>query len=236
MGWRLLHNKAAEGNGTSDGKPPETPAVADPSEGFRAALKKHGDDSTSLARDSWIRAQESARQVTELQGKLPKAGAVILSDEDAAEWAEFRKLGKAKELSEKLGTLGTMEATIASHDREKLIGQASKANGSTGPLGYDPEVLARLIGTDTVVKVEDGKDRIGKDAKLASVVEMIDDKEVVTPLDKYMEKHFPKFLPSLKSADAKGVTTTTRTATSGLPRTEAVRDLNVSRPLRPGRV
>jgi hypothetical protein len=221
---------------TTTAKTETTTPVVDASDGFRAALKKHEGDATSLARDSWVRANEFSRQVTDLQAKLPKAGAVILSDEDAAEWAELRKLGKAKELAEKIGTLGTLSATVAKHERETLIGHASKANGSTGPLGYDAEVLARLIGPDTVIQIVDGKDRIGKDAKLANVVEMIDTKEVVTPLDKYMEKHFAKFLPSLRSDGKATAQAPTRTASTGLPRTEYTREANVSRPLRPGRV
>jgi hypothetical protein len=211
----------------------ETPTpVVDPSDGFRAALKKHEGDATSLARDSWVRAQESARQVADLQGKLPKSGAVILEGDDAAEWAEYRKLGKATEVVTKLGTLGTLETTIAAHDREKLLGQAAKAHG------FDPEVLATLAG-DLRIELKDGKDRLGKDAKVAEVVSTVKDdrgeKEERTPLDKFAEKAWAKFLPSLKSAsDAK--TTPNRVTSTGLPRTEVARDINPARPLRPGRV
>lgn len=196
-----------------------TPPV-DASEGFRAALKKHDNDALSLARDAWVRADDFKRQLAEATGKIPAADAVVLTKDEAAELAAYRGLGKASEVTEKLTLAETLAAQVATNAREKLDAQAAAAHG------FDPEVLATLRG-DLKIEIVDGKDRLGKAVKVAEVVttegEGKTEKEVRTPLDKYAEKNWAKFLPSL----------TVKTTTSGPIRSSVPFPRTVAEPTNP---
>lgn len=190
----LLDPNPSEGGGN----PAPAPApAADPSEGFKAALAKHNNDANALAREAWQASERLRAERDDLKAKLPGKGSVVLSGDDATAWGELSKLGKAGEIRARLeeGTAAAKE--VATFRREKLIGQAAAT------VGYDPDVLMDRAG-DLEIEIKDGT-RGGKPAKIAEVVvRSVDDKgaEVVTrtAIDKYAEKEWAKYLPSLKAA------------------------------------
>jgi len=189
---------------------PVVPPVVtpDPSEGFRAALKKHGDDATSFARTLHLDAEALRKENAELRGKLPKAGQTLLDGDDATAWKELSAIGKPGEIKARLEA-GDLAVTASNgFAREKLLASAAAT------LGYDAEVLGQLAG-DLEIEVKDGQ-RQGKTVKVAEVtIRSVDDKgkEVVvkTPLEKHAEKSWGKYLPSLKAGS------TTPARSSGTP-------------------
>jgi hypothetical protein len=219
----LLDPTPTDGGATT---PPPAAPVADPTEGFKAALKKHGDDAAAFARDVFRDLQETRTQLSAVSAKIPKEGSVVLEGEDAAEWTAVRSLGKAADLKTKLDEHAALSQRLAARERLDLVTAAAKAHG------FDPDVLSTLVGPDLAIEIKDGKDRFGKDVKVAEVVATADGKEVRTPLDKYAEKAFPKFLPSLKGVDPKAPTAPKR---STVPATVQDAPLNGRQSLKFGR-
>ena len=206
--WRiLLEPQGGEGNGTDTGTKVEAKVeapAADPAEGFKAALKKHGDDAASLARAAWGDAERLRSELAEAKGKLPKADAVVLEGDHAKAWGELSKLGKADEIATALESGKAAVARVSAFERKELIGDAASAHG------LNPKVLATLAGADLRIEVKDGT-RLGKPVRIAEVVTVEKDAkgadvEKRTPLDKYAEAAWPEFLPSLKGGKAPGPT------------------------------
>jgi hypothetical protein len=229
----LMEPTGVAGGGVGVTDPPAAVVVTappDPSEGFKAALKKHGDDANSLARESWTNAERYRLEADGLRGKVPKDGTVTLDGTELDEWNAFRKLGKFADVKATLDTLPTLEGKVKGHEREKLLGAAAKAHG------FDAEVLATLAGPDLHIEVKDGKDKAGKAIKVAEVVTKTkDDKGVEVekrePLDKFAEAMWAKFLPSLKgTAAAAAQGTPTNRQVVGTPVTTAASRHSVTLP------
>lgn len=203
MRVRLLNPTPVEGgNGattTTTETKPATPPV-DASEGFKAALKRVDGDAMALARDAYSKADQLREENATLKGKLPKDGTVVLEGDDLAAWNSFKGLGKFEDVQKKLDEHAELAVTTQKHEREKLVTKAGKLHG------FDPEVLALLVGSETNIEFKPGKDKLGKDIEIAEVVttetDERGDKQVRTRLDAYMAKHFAKMLPSLKGVPA----------------------------------
>ena len=137
------------------------------------------------------------KALPEIAAKVPAEGSVVLTGDDAARWAAFTELGDPAEVKTKLQEHSDLQGRLLKVDREKLIGRAAKSHGSTGhPLNWDAEVLATLIGDMPIEVKEETKN--GKKVD----VSYVKDGDKLTPLDKFAEERFPKFLASLKSTAA----------------------------------
>lgn len=180
---------------------PVVTPVPDYSEGFKVALKKHGDDMAGLARKAFDDAEGLRRENAELRGKLPVEGAVVLHGEPLTAYQELLKLGTPSEIRS-LVEQGSEALTEANNfRREKLLAEAAE------PYGFVPKVLAKLAGADLAIEIKDGPQRMGRTTKVAEVVTTTkDDKgaDVIkrTPLDKYAQDTWPEFLPSLRGQKA----------------------------------
>lgn len=180
----FLDPTPTDGNG--DGKPPAEKPRPD---GFEALAAKHSSDGIGLARDLYGQLQAANAKVSDLSAKVPADGAVILSGDDAKAWAKYRGLGKPDELKTQLEEGASAKGQVARFAREKVVSSVAKA------AGFDPDVLATLAG-DLEFELADETVK-GKLAKVAYVKE--GDKK--TPLDRYAESAWPKFLPSLRQAE-----------------------------------
>lgn len=175
----------------TEAQPPAPPAADDA--GFRAALKRHNDDAYALARDAWERAERHRVEAEDLKVRVPAEGSTILSGDDAAAFARYRELGPIEDLASKLAERESFAATIAAHERRKLVEAAAAG------YGYDPDVLDSLPGASALDFEFVEEFRNGKKSKFAHVKL---DGDAKKPLDQYAVETWPKFLPSLKATAA----------------------------------
>lgn len=177
--------------------PAPAPAAADPTAGYAAALKKHGDDAASFARTTYADNDRLRTELATAHGKLPKEGSLVLSAEDAGHWTELLKLGKPAEIRAAIETGSAAAAKVAAFERTELIGQAA------APYGYNPKVLADLARDGLRIEIKAGTAltqmkptaevvTVAKDAKGVDV-------ETRTPLDKYAQDKWSEYLPALKA-------------------------------------
>lgn len=194
-------NPAAGGSKQGDDKGGTGGGNADAGKGYEAALAKHGNDAAAMARTIYADNEKLRADNEQLRGKLPADGSLVLNKADAARWSELGKLGTPEEIKAKLADGDAAIGKVAAFERKELTASAAAAHG------YDADVLGGLPGfADLAIEVKD-ETKGGKAVRTAEVVATAkDDKgadvETRTPLDKYAERTWPKFMPALKSGAA----------------------------------
>lgn len=183
----LLDPTPTDGNGET--KPPAPPEKPKP-DGFEALAAKHSSDGIGLARDLYGQLQAANARVSELSGKVPADGAIVLAGDDARAWGKYRGLGKPDEIKTQLDERAELSGKVTRFERAAVISAVSEASG------FNAKVLGTLAG-DLEFEVADETVK-GKAIKVAYVK----DGDKKTPLDKYAESNWGDFLPSLKPAAA----------------------------------
>jgi hypothetical protein len=155
------------------------------------------------------RAQRAESELADLQKKVPAAGAVVLTGDEAKAYTELTKDGL---------TLAKVPDVLKEHNTLKVkVSQESRDTALKTAAGekYKPKVLAKLLG-DTPIefqtvrvrgKDDDGKDTI-KDEQVAYVV-INGTKEA---LDTYLEREHADWM------DVLVVEETTEGGTNGTPK------------------
>lgn len=187
----LLDPTADSGGGattTTEADPGQTTDRV--AEALQSLLKKHGDANAVAL----LLLQENhgyREKLREARAKLPPEGALVLAGDDATRWAAYRQLGEPTALATLRDEHATLSGEVATHRREKLVGEAATLSG------YKPAVLSRLAG-DLALEIRDVTEN-GKTTRRAVVVEA-DDR--ATPLSDYAEREWKDFLPALKAPAA----------------------------------
>jgi hypothetical protein len=129
------------------------------------------------------------RQQTAGMVKVPEGGLVLTKDQ-AAQWAEFTSLGKPVA---DLRTVLTEHATLTTAKAEEAYRTAVEGMARTA--GYNPGLLFRVAKADGV-KVESRKVTVRENGKQVQydVLHVIDGDKAV-PLDDYREQHWKDLLP-----------------------------------------
>lgn len=135
----------------------------------------------------------------EYRTKLDKAvslpdGGVVLTKDQAAQWAAYQALGKAPDA---IRTVLTEHNTWSTERAEKA--QRDSVEGLARTAGYNPALLFRVAKADglriearTVTERENGKQ---VQYTVLHVVEGEGDKAKATPLDEYRTAHWADVLP-----------------------------------------
>jgi hypothetical protein len=193
----------AGGGGTGGGNPSPTPAPApappsaDDRPNVQGLLQRHNNDAMAALLTVLTENHSLRDERRQLRGQLPAQGAVVLSPEQATTWQTYQQLGAPAEVQTALGERETVQKELATLRQDLVLRDVA------GAARYDLDVLRTLGGSLTYVIKDEPVN--GKPAKVAYVKEpgaagSGGDKE--TPLDKYAEATWAKFLPSLKLADA----------------------------------
>lgn len=203
----LLEPTPAAGGGTDPVVPPVVaPVAADASEGFKAALKKHGDDASSFARTTYADNERLRGELATANGKAPKEGSIVLTGEEAKSWGHYKALGAPSDLKKTLDEHGVLSTDNRSLKREKLAGSAA------GLHGYNAEVLGTLA-EKLDLEIDELKDDkgqpIGLDGKAIDVkkggkpvkvafVKGATEADPRVRLDEYATANWGAWMPSLK--------------------------------------
>lgn len=144
------------------------------------------------------RIRELEQETTTLRGKVPADGATMLTPEDANAFEAYRQLGAPDEVAQKIARL---EADVFSTGRAVRVQQAASV------LGFDADVLSSLARgddgrqLDVVVKDEEAQ-QDGKQVTVKVPYLVVGDEQV--KVADYAERHWSKFMPSLRKAEAGG--------------------------------
>lgn len=194
------------GNGGAPGDPSPTPPAApvpapaptpqpDVQASFDRLLASRGGDSGMVALMLFqenYREREQRRQLqeqlTQVQGRLPSEGSVVLNRAEAQRWQAYQALGAPDEVQTSLTELQTLRRNT------ELTQVADVAR-------FKPTVLQQLDRVAGGLKYEVREvDENGKKERRPFV--MVKDQagvEQSIPLQQYAEQHWADFLPSLRT-------------------------------------
>ena len=207
----LYEGDGGGGTGNTGGDPKDDARAPRASD----ILERHGSDAIKLAErlatregDNYALREERRQlkeQLTQLQGKLPAADAVVLSKDDAATIEAYRALGKPDELKTALTERQTTQQELASLRQDLALRDVAAA------AKYDVDVL-RTIGGDLTYTIKDEQVN-GKAERKVYVKVKEGDAEKEQLLADYAKAQWAKFMPSLQLAN------TTQQRAIGTPRT-----------------
>lgn len=187
-------------------------------EGFRKLLSRNNGSPDRVAELLYQENYGHRREISELKSKLPPAGAVVLSGDDATRW-EALKGYTPDELASALKERDTLKQQLEQTARRETIRKAGDI------YGYDPDVLGDLPSLPPVeVTEQDGKEVAHVTTEGGKVL-----------LDQYVTQHYPKFLPALQQAQrSQGVPFPQQPAGRSTPQSAAQRHISKTKYALPG--
>lgn len=171
------------GNGGGGNDKGDPPWLA----GLQSLLARNGNNDSAVAQLLYQENHGHRQKIRELEGKVPPAGAVVLTADQAAQWQAYQQLGVPDALKTALTEADTAKANLAKHERAALLGKAAEAHG------YNAAVLAKLPGFEQPVAL---KERSENGKTIRTAVVQAESGEV--SLNEFVQQHYAEFLPALQ--------------------------------------
>lgn len=159
--------------------------------GLNNLINRTGGESEAvkLLYDDNFQLREKIRNI---ENQLPGDETVVLNDEDAKAWNEYKNLGKPDELKTSLEKQKELSQKVSSIERTEKL--KSIAEGQ----GYNYKALEKLAGDD--IDFETEKHTVdGKQVDVVMVVHGEGDNKTKTRLSDYAEQNWKDFMPVLTS-------------------------------------
>lgn len=195
-----------QGGGSGDGDPDkdEKPTAEKVADQARKLLAKHGQDAIAAiaflmsegyhARDR-ARKAEAKVEVLEAGGAKAPEGGMVLTKDQATQWAEYLKIGTPAEIQQGMEERKNLGAEHQKTQREKLLSEVAEVtNFRMAPL---TRLARKEDGTDLVFEVKDEMVE-GEQVKVAYVTDGTETTKVV----EYAEAHWEEFLPALQREES----------------------------------
>lgn len=163
--------------------------------GSPKAVKDKIDD---LVKDNGRYRDRHREDQEKIEAAAPKAGSVVLTKEQAAELAEYQKLGKPAEITSQVSDGAQAKARLQAIEKQKTVHEAAKL------LGWQPSLAERIRGIDAaVVELREVDIRDGDKTTKGKVpyVTPAGENQKAVPLAEYVETNDPDLLPLLPSED-----------------------------------
>ena len=161
--------------------------------GLANLIARNGGNTSVAAEILYKEKYEQRERIRELEGKVPPAGAVVLTAEQAAQWQAYQGLGAPDALTAALKERDDAKGELAKTQRERTLQQAAEV------YGYNPAVLAKLPGFEQPVAL---KERTENGKVIRTAVVQAEGGEV--PLNELVQRDYAEFLPALQPNQPKG--------------------------------
>lgn len=160
---------------------------------FEKLLERKGGDASAVAQMLFHENKQYRDRISELTGKVPPEGTLVLSAEEAKDWQAYRQLGTAADVKQGLEQRTQLQTQVEEAQRNETLRTIAET------AGYKPTVLAQLDrmakaqGKALAFEVRD----VQTDGKTARVPYVKDgDKE--QSLSDYATANWGDFLPALQ--------------------------------------
>jgi hypothetical protein len=154
---------------------------------LQGLLARHNNDAMAVVATLLSENHSLRDERRQLRGQIPAQGAVVLSGEQATAWQAYQQLGAIADVQTALTERETTQKELATLRQDLLLRDvASLAK-------FDLDVL-KTIGGNLSYVIKDATEN-GKAVKQV----LVKDGETETPIEKYAEAKWGKFLPSLKT-------------------------------------
>lgn len=182
---------AADGGGNDSGGGSDS--------AFQRLLDRYKNDAMALAEKLFSenyeyrgKIRQLEQQVTDVTGKVPADGAVVLTGEDATAWNTYKALGKPDEIKQGLEERTRLQGKLTEQERSNLLRSVAETAGYKASVLTNLDRIAKAEGKTLAFDVRD----VTIDGKAAKVAYVKDgDKE--TALADYAATNWSDFLPAL---------------------------------------
>lgn len=204
-----------DGSGGGDGEGSGGDSGSSSSEkGFQKRLARH-DDALSLAHELWEdnhnyrrRNAELTTKLTETTGKVPVAGTVVLTTEQAQQWAAYQALGTPDKVKESIDKAGELQTKLDQTARQVILRDAATVAGFNYAALEDAVMLTETKGGKKLSFEVKEVDTNGEKVKTG----FVKDGEVVKPIAEYAQENWGTLLPALT---VQGESSSTEQASGG---------------------
>lgn len=125
-----------------------------------------------------------------LQAQTPPEGSRVLTAEQAEEWRQYRELGEPADITKAFEDHAASVKERAGLLRDQMLYKVADVED------MNRNVLKTLAGDDLDISVTTAKDSNGREVERAIVRDEYGD---AVPVEEYAKKHWPEFLPALKT-------------------------------------
>lgn len=187
---------AAAGGGSAPAAAAPTAPVlpADVMQGLRNLVERQG-GSDRAAELLYGENHQHRTTIEDLKKKLPPEGAVVLSGDDVKKWQGYSQHGEPKDIAtafaERDDYKGKYEGLLQEVETGKVAAQ----------VGYKPDVLLDLARSKGFAVALRDKTEGGKAVKVAVAITKDGEKDVETPLEKFVQDNLASYVPALQVAE-----------------------------------
>lgn len=159
---------------------------------FEKLLERKGGDASAVAQMLFQENKSYRDKISELSGKVPTEGAVVLSADEAKEWQAYRALGAVTDIKQGLEQRTQLQGQLDDAKRGETLRTVAEA------AGYKPSVLTQLDrmakaqGKALTFEVRDTQ----ADGKTVAI-SYVKDGETEHSLADYAAAQWADFLPAL---------------------------------------
>lgn len=181
-------DKGGAGSGDSgSGELPDSVVKA-----FEKLLERKGGDASAVAQMLFHENKQYRDRISELTGKVPAEGAVVLSATDAQAWQAYKALGTHEEVKTAVEQRTQLQGQLDSLSRESAIRDAATAAGYKFSVLLDRDKVARVDGKQLGFSVRE----VEKDGSKTKVA-FVKDGDTEKSLAEYAQEQWAEFMPSL---------------------------------------
>lgn len=184
---RLLLEADKGGSGSGSGELPDSVVKA-----FEKLLERKGGDASAVAMMLFDENKHYRDQISELRGKVPAEGALVLTGDDVTAYQAYKALGTHEEVKQAIEQRGQLQGQLDNLARESAIRDAAAAAGYKFSVLQDRDKVARIDGKLLSYAVRE-VEKDGAKAKIAYVK----DGDLEKPLAEYAQEQWAEFMPSL---------------------------------------
>jgi hypothetical protein len=192
IGFALLFSPDDAGGGSDDEE-----AIRDA--GFQRLVDRYNNDAIGLARELFRENYQARRknaelttQLNEAKNRVPAEGSVVLTGEQAQQWAAYQAFGTPEQVKGIVEERGQLQGQLASAERERILRGAASVAGFDYDVLQNADALADHGGKKLVYEVREVEAN-GEKIKAA----FVKDGDVEKPLEEYAKENWPKLMPAL---------------------------------------
>ena len=166
---------------------------------FQKALDKRNNDAVALARqlfdDNYSarrRNRELSDELREAKTKVPAEGSVVLSTEQAAQWAAYQALGNPEEVKNAIDEKSTLQGQLDSMARNTILRDVAEKSGFKFSVLQTADDLAKSRGKNLTYELREVEEDGAKVMRA-----FVKDGDTQKPLGEYAQEQWADLMPAL---------------------------------------
>jgi cell division septum initiation protein DivIVA len=196
VNWKNARLLCAPDGGDGGGEDEEAQREA----GFQRLADRYNNDGVSMAKELYrenyqVRRKNATLQaeLTEAKNRVPAEGSIVLTSEQAQQWAAYQALGTPETVKSAVEERGQLQGRLDTLAREDVLRKAAEATGFVFDVLKDADALATRVGGKTLTYDVRETERDGTKVPVA----FVKDGDAEKPLSEFAQENWANLMPSL---------------------------------------